>query len=110
MVNVARIPVALLITVGSGLMCSPCFAQRASVSEGHNLAQQVCASCHVTVPNGHASWTDAPSFASIANRSGITQQWLTEFIQKPHMHMLMEHYTPVQANDIAAYILSQRHK
>jgi hypothetical protein len=62
------------------------------------------------IPNGPASWTDAPSFESIANRPAITQQWLASFAQNPqHMDMLFEEYTRAQANAIAAYILSLRH-
>ncbi len=110
MTKVAIIPAALMIAIGWGVACLPCFAQHASVSEGYRLAQPRCATCHVIVPNGPASWTDAPSFESIANRPGITQQWLADFVQKPHMHMLTDKYTSAQANDIAAYILSQRHK
>jgi len=84
-------------------------AQSASVSEGRQIAQKTCATCHVIIANGPASWTDAPSFESIANRPGITQRWLADFVQKPHMHMLMDQYTPAQANAVALYILSLRH-
>jgi mono/diheme cytochrome c family protein len=110
MTNVAMIPAALMIGIGWGIACGPCFAQHASWSEGYRLAQPVCGTCHAIVPNGPASWTDAPSFESIASRPGMTQQWLAGFIRKPHMHMLMDQYTSVQANDIAAYILSLRHR
>jgi len=110
MINVAIIPGALLITVGSGLMCGPCFAQPASVPEGYRLAQQVCVPATSLCRMGTPPGLMPPSFANIANRSGITQQRLADFIQKPHMHMLMDHCTRGQANDIAAYVLSQRHK
>jgi cytochrome c len=110
MAKLTTIPPALAIVFGSGLLCGPCLAQSAAISEGHQLAQTTCAVCHVIVPNGPGSWTDAPSFESVANRPGITQQWLTNFIQEPnHKHMLMEQYTQAQASDIAAYILSMRH-
>jgi mono/diheme cytochrome c family protein len=110
MTKLAVTSLALAIVFGSGLLCSPCLAQSASVSEGRQLAQKTCATCHVIIANGPASWTDAPSFESIANRPAITQQWLTNFVQQPqHMHMLMEKYTRAQASDIAAYILSLRH-
>ena len=102
--------VAVVIVLGFRLLPDTCVAQSASVSEGHQLAQKTCATCHVIVPNGPASWTDAPSFESIANRPGITQQWLAAFVQKPHIHMLADQYTPAQANSIASFILSLRHK
>jgi len=109
MATLAAIPSALVIVFGSGLLCSPCLAQSASVSEGRQLAQTTCAACHVIVANGPASWTDAPSFEIIANRPAITRQWLADFVQKPHMHMLTDQYTRAQANAIAAYVLSLRH-
>ena len=110
MVKLAAVPSALAIVFGSGLFCGPCLAQSAAVSEGHQLAQKTCVVCHVIVPNGPGSWTDAPSFESIANRPTITQQWLANFIQNPqHPHMLFEEYTRAQASAIAAYIMSLHH-
>ncbi len=109
MAKLVAIPATLALVIGSGLLCNPGLAQSSSVSEGHHLAQKTCATCHVIVPNGFGSWTDAPSFESIANRPGITQQWLAAFVQKPHMHMVMDQYTPAQANAIASFILSLRH-
>jgi len=111
--HMSKFPViaaALVIGFGFRLLPDTCLAQPASVSEGHQLAQKTCATCHVIMPNGHASWTDAPSFESIANRPGITQQWLAAFVRKPHMHMLIDQYTPAQANAIASFILSLRRK
>ena len=85
------------------------FAQTKSVKEGHRLAQP-CARCHVIVANGPPSWTDAPSFESIANRPGVKRAWLVDFVQKQHVHMLTDIYTPAQADSIASYILSLRRK
>ena len=101
---------AWLITLGIGGFSGDGHAEPASVSEGYRLADARCAICHVIVANGPGSWTDAPPFASIANRPEMTRAWLAEFIQKPHMHMLTNYYTPAQANDIADYILSLRQK
>jgi mono/diheme cytochrome c family protein len=109
MANYAVIPAALAIALGVSLFSDPCRAQSA-VSEGHALAQKTCAVCHVVVLNGPGSWTDAPSFESIANRPGMTQQWLADFVRKPHKDMVTDQYTPAQANAIAMYILSLRHQ
>ena len=62
------------------------------------------------VADGGGSWTDAPTFESIANRPGMNQGWLADFIKKPHLHMLAEDYTPTQVDSIAAYVMSLRHK
>jgi mono/diheme cytochrome c family protein len=109
MANYVVIPAALTIALGAGLAFHPCRAQSA-VSEGDQIAQKTCAVCHVIEPTGSGSWTDAPSFESVANRPGMTQQWLADFVRKPHMHMVTDQYTPAQANALAAFILSQRHK
>jgi mono/diheme cytochrome c family protein len=109
MANYVVIPAALAIALCASLVSDPCRAQSA-VSEGHEIAQKTCAVCHVIEPNGSGSWTDAPSFESVANRPGMTQQRLADFVQKPHMHMVSDQYTPAQARVIAEFILSQRHK
>ena len=85
------------------------FAQTKTVTEGRHLVQP-CARCHVIVANGPPSWTDAPSFESIANRPSLKKAWLVNFIQQQHLHMLTDTYTSAQANSIAAYILSLRQK
>jgi mono/diheme cytochrome c family protein len=108
MANYVVVPAALAMALGASLAFQPGRAQSALL-EGDHIAQKTCAVCHVD-PNGSGSWTDAPSFESIANRPGMTQQWLADFVRKPHMHMITDQYTPSQANAIAAFILSQRHK
>jgi hypothetical protein len=57
------------------------------VAKGRGLAVRLYARCHAIAPNRPNGWTDAPSFASIANRPGMTRTWLVDFIPKPHMHM-----------------------
>jgi cytochrome c len=79
-----------------------------NVAVGQRLASEHCARCHVAVLNGEAGWTDAPSFAAIANRPQTTAAKLSAFIQQPHMHMLDLPLPPVQANAVAAYIISLR--
>ncbi|MCW3475392.1 c-type cytochrome [Limobrevibacterium gyesilva] len=99
---------ALAIVLGSGLLGGRCLAQPASISEGYRLAAALCARCHVIVASGSGSWTDAPAFESVANRPDMTPGWLVAFIQKPHLHMITDIYTPAQASSIASYILSLR--
>lgn len=101
---------ALLVGAGAGLASGACATAAPSVTEGHQLSDAMCARCHVAQTNGPASWTDAPSLESIANRPGITRAWLADFIPKPHAHMLTADYTPAQAQSIAAYIMSLRHR
>ena len=83
-----------------------------NVARGQALAEKFCTQCHAIVRNGPAGWTDAPSFAAIADRPTTTAAWLNAVIQQPHMHMLAESVprSRAEANDIAAYILSLRQK
>jgi mono/diheme cytochrome c family protein len=96
--------------VALGLDGGRCLAQSATVAQGYRLAAARCATCHVIVANGPGSWTDAPAFETLANRPGLTRQWLTDFILEPHANMLTQEYTRAQADSIAAYILSLRRK
>lgn len=84
------------------------WAQSGDVAAGHRLADELCSRCHVVAPSGHGSWTDAPDFAAIANRPGMTAAQLSAFIQKPHIDMLNLQRPPREANDLAAYIMSLR--
>lgn len=85
-------------------------AQAASgaVPSGKSLAQQYCATCHVTTAAGTGGWTDAPRFDAIANRPGESVQQLSSFIQKGHLNMLHDQRPKPEADAIAAYILSLR--
>ena len=69
---------------------------------------KMCQQCHVIVPSNGAGWTDAPSFESIANRSGQTAAALSATIQKPHLHMLNDQRPKPEADLLAAYIISLR--
>lgn len=93
------------------LLVRPAAAQTAATVEaGHRLADRYCANCHVIVRNGPGGWTDAPSFASIADRPNVSSAWLQGVITKEHVHMLNLPRDPADARTIAAYILSLRQK
>jgi cytochrome c len=100
----------LLLTTGLALLAECCLAAPASLSEGQRLAEGLCARCHAVAPSRPNSWTDAPTFESIANRPGMTREWLVQFIPKPHGHMSAWNYTPAQVDSIATYILSLRRR
>lgn len=96
---------AFAFSAGASLAAPPSKAEA-----GHALAQQYCAGCHAIGPDIKNGWTDAPDFAAIANKPGTTVQTLTAFIQKPHMHMLNTGRPPNEAADLAAYIVTLRHR
>ena len=78
------------------------------VAMGKNLARQDCVQCHVVERTGKRGWTDAPTFAVIANRPGTTAAGLSDTIQKGHIHMLNDQRAKPEADAIAAYIMSLR--
>lgn len=85
-------------------------APRDNVALGLRLSHQYCEACHIVVHSDSKGWTDAPSFEAIAVRDETTRARLASFIEKPHMHMLNTARPPAEAEAIAAYILSLRHR
>ena len=85
-------------------------AHAENVTEGSRLAQNLCSRCHVVTPDGPAGWTNAPSFAAIANKPTTTFASLQAIIQKPHMKMVGLARSPSEAADLAAYILTLKQK
>lgn len=79
-----------------------------AIATGHDLSERNCIQCHQVDPSDHGSWTDAPSFESIANKPGTTPATLSAFIQKLHMKMLNTARPKNEAEAIAAYIISLR--
>jgi len=78
--------------------------------KGFQLADRYCAGCHVIVRDGPAGWTDAPSFAAIADRPGVTAAWIEGVVMQPHLHMLNLPRGRADARVLAAYILSLRQR
>ena len=105
------------VTAGAALLAAPLLlahpaaAQKAgNVEAGQQLAEKYCAQCHVIMRDGPGGWTDAPSFASIADRPNVTSAWLQDVVTKPHVHMLSLPLGQPDARNLAAYILSLRQK
>src|SRR5215472_13227647 len=88
-----------LVVIGLG-------AHAADVADGRKLAQTVCRKCHAVAPGKRMGWTNAPSFAEIANRPTTTTESLVAVIQTPHPKMSpAATRSPSEAADLAAYIL-----
>jgi mono/diheme cytochrome c family protein len=102
-----------LAAVAAGLVLGGvAFGQTPSrqVAAGQALAERLCAQCHVVTRTGGSGWTDAPSFQAIADRPTTTDVWLSNFLRRPHEHMLNYIHDPAEANALKAYILSLRHR
>ena len=73
------------------LAASPAWSQQGNtaddVSQGHHLAVEICAFCHLAAPDQHAQpilHPPAPPFAAIMQRKDVTVQSLTDFMKKTH--------------------------
>ena len=102
-------PMVIALAVAAG-WAGEAGAENADVAKGQALAQANCTRCHVITGSGKAGWTNAPSFASIANRPNLTMASLEQVIRQPHMKMLNLPRSPAEARQIATYIMSLRQK
>lgn len=80
------------------------------VAAGLRVAETRCASCHAVTPGQISPNTDAPPFASIARRPGLTDATAYRWLRSSHnfpdqMNFILE---PGQAEDLAAYLLTLR--
>jgi mono/diheme cytochrome c family protein len=58
----------------------------ADPAQGQSLAERWCASCHAIAP-GEASDRPAPSFESIVNERGRSNEWIGTWLATPHQMM-----------------------
>ena len=86
---------------------------------GNVIALNVCSACHVVAsaqPEPPILRPPAPTFRSIANRRGITEEWLRGFVTTTHRtvetpgHMPNPNLMDAQVDDVAAYIMTLRRK
>jgi len=87
------------------------------VAAGHKLALTVCSACHVVAPDQSTEpilRPPAPSFASIANRPGETEEAIRTFINGTHGTLANSKNMPnpslmdFQVRQAAAYLMSLR--
>ncbi len=74
------------------------------------FAQAACGGCHSVGASGLSPNVDAPAFADIAQRPGLTDQTLSAWLRDAHNYpeeMDFDLDSP-QVDDLAAYILALR--
>ena len=82
-------------------------ATAADPKQGHLLARQWCASCHLVEPGG--SVVDrAPPFATLANDPTLTPDRLRGWLAAPHPAMPDLSLTRLEIESIVSYIESLR--
>jgi mono/diheme cytochrome c family protein len=58
-------------------------ARAADPSEGLEVAERWCASCHAIAP-GRASNEQAPTFESVVQERGRSDEWISTWLSTPH--------------------------
>jgi mono/diheme cytochrome c family protein len=121
-VRLAVIALACLVacffsSLALGVLGGPAAAQENEVEQGHHLATLICSACHVAAPDQDFEpilRPPAPPFASIAQRSDVTADFLNTFLTTTHRDITNPKGMPnpmlldYQIKQISAYILSLR--
>jgi len=100
-----KLPVAVLVSLS--LVAATARPMRADATRGSQLAQQWCASCHVTSgnPTGNVQ-QGPPSFHTIAGAR--TADELRAFLSHPHGAMPDLSLTRKEIDDLVGYIETLR--
>ena len=111
--HIPRVPViAAALLFASGLLASPPPgpAQSATAQRGLAFAQAHCASCHGVSAGTVSLHPEAPPFADIANRPGVTQQTLRQFLGDSHNFPEAMNFRvdPASLDDLAAHFVTLR--
>jgi mono/diheme cytochrome c family protein len=77
---------------------------------GLSVAEAHCASCHAVTAGQISPNSDAPPFASIAQRPGLTYSTADRWLRHSHNFPDQMNFTldPGQAEELAAYLLTLR--
>jgi len=77
---------------------------------GLSVAEARCAGCHAVTPGQISPNSDAPPFASIARRPGLTHATASRWLRSSHDFPDQMNFTlePDQAEALAAYLLTLR--
>ncbi len=82
-------------------------AAQGDLSQGSNLAHEVCSECHAVELGGLRSPNlNAPTFEEIAHTPGMTALAIRIFLQSPHQTMPLFVLDGTEMEDVSAYILS----
>lgn len=93
----------VLVLLGAGM----CRAD--DVERGRELAQRLCAVCHLNVGQGEKQGAAGiPGFAAVANRRGQTHRDIVRWLEGRPPMMPDHHLSRDEAGALAAYIMSLR--
>jgi mono/diheme cytochrome c family protein len=110
-IRAARATRSVYLLMSSGLVIATIVgvnaAQVGSVSEGREIARQMCAECHLLGEEaGLSTNANAPTFKDIANTPGMSGAALRASWQGWHKNMPNLIIKDEEADSLVAYILS----
>ena len=79
----------------------------ADAGNGQRLAERWCAACHVVSPNQRQASADVAPFSTMARTPDFNAPRLAFFLLAPHPVMPGMALSRGEAEDLAAYIVSQ---
>jgi mono/diheme cytochrome c family protein len=83
-------------------------ASAADAENGRRLAERWCAACHLISGEQKSTTTEAPPFSVVARKPDFSTQALAFFLLHPHPKMPDFGLSRDSADDLAAFIASQR--
>ena len=92
----------LCLIAAAILAITPAFG--ADPDNGERLARRWCSPCHVVASNQRGPTSEAPPFATIANRPDFDAAKIAFFLLDPHPKMPNMGLSRTEAADLAAYI------
>lgn len=99
--------VSALIAAALALLAGTVAAPAAeNVAAGKALAERWCSSCHLVSPEQTSATTEAPPFATIAERPQEEIEELDVFLAQPHPPMPPVNLSRQEIKDVLAYIAS----
>ncbi len=103
---------ALPVAIASCVMSFTAVAQEVgSVEGGRNLAMQLCSGCHVVAARQRPpAAVGAPTFEAVANRPGMNEVTLQNFLRTPHPIMPMLILSADETRDVASFIMSLKRR
>jgi mono/diheme cytochrome c family protein len=97
------LPMAL-VSLGVVFATAPAQAV-GNAAQGHKLAQQWCASCHM-VDAGQPTTDTTPSFLTLAKKNKPNSNWARLWLMDPHPPMKGIDLSRHQIDDVVAYLQS----
>lgn len=97
-----RLTATVTIALTLSFTAAPAFAQ-GDAEEGHRIARQWCASCHVVGTDSRGG-DGAPPFIALANDPRKTETYLRNWISNPHPPMPNFNLSRRDIDDLVAYI------